>query len=96
MAFASNELRSGSVELRLRRWAAAFGEEPLVCIVDGHLGRHEVEVTPQQVGGGRLEYAARFPEDFDDAGVVAGSHKVTWQTLGGSGDELAVDEFRFP
>jgi hypothetical protein len=93
-AFASNELKGSGVVLKLRRWADAFGEEPLACIVEGHLGRREAQGAPRQSGGGWLEYATRFPDDFQDAGVVAGSHGVTWRTL--SEDELAADEFRFP
>jgi hypothetical protein len=80
----------------IRSWAATLGEEPLKCMVDGHLARYETEVAPRQVGGGWLEYGTRFPEDFEGAGVVAGLHKVSWHTLGESGDELAIDEFRFP
>jgi hypothetical protein len=95
MAFASSELRGGSAELKLRRWAAAFGEEQLRCIVEAYGQSHRSDVAPTQVGGGWLEYATRFPEDFSGAGTMAGSHRVTWRA-GESDEELAADEFRFP
>lgn len=66
-------------------------------MVEGPSGRHRITVAARSVGGGWLEYTARFPEDFDGAGVVAGTHKVSWQTVGSAADEeLAADEFRFP
>lgn len=95
IAFATSELRGSGAELKLRRWAATFGEEPLRCIVESQFSRTEAQVRPRQAGGGWLEYAARFPEDFDGAGVVAGSHKITWQAPEEE-SELAVDEIRFP
>jgi hypothetical protein len=95
IAFATSELRGSGAELKLRRWAATLGEEPLRCIVESQFNRVESQVSPRQAGGGWLEYGARFPEDFDGAGVVAGSHKITWQALDEE-TELAIDEIRFP
>lgn len=95
IAFPTSELRGSGAERKLRRWAATLGEEPLNCIVENQFNRVESQVSPRQAGGGWLEYAARFPEDFDGAGVVAGSHKITWQALE-EGSELAVDEIRLP
>jgi hypothetical protein len=61
MAFASSEVRGSRAHLKLRRWAASRGTEPLDCEVEAYERIYRVEVAPQNVGGGWLEYFATFP-----------------------------------
>lgn len=95
IAFASAELVGGGAELRLRRRVGSQDQEPVTCEVEADGNHFEVEVAPLAAGGGWVAYGARYPESFDDAGVVAGNHAVVWRTVAG-GEELARDAFRFP
>jgi TIR domain len=94
MAFATAQLAGGGADLRLRRWVGSQDWESVKCEVVGHLGQFEVEVAPEDAGGGWVEYNVRFPDSFE-AGVAAGHHAVFWRVVGGD-EELARDSFRFP
>jgi hypothetical protein len=95
IAFPSSEVRGERAHLRLRRWLGSQRQEPMVCRVDGHLGQFEAVIPPRSAGGGWVEYDATFPQDFEEAGVSAGSHAVSWRATSPD-EELAADEFRFP
>lgn len=95
VAFATAQLVGSGADLRLRRWVGSQDHELVKCEVAGHLGHFEVEVAPQHAGGGWVEYTARFPDSFAEAGVAAGHHSVVWR-IAASDEELARDSFRFP
>jgi hypothetical protein len=100
VAIPTAELQGGQRAILTLRCYHLPERTRVFCVV-APPGAEAVELEAQGVvaGADQLLFSIVYPENFEDTGVVAGHHAVTWMSADADSDtrkELAIDGFRFP